>query len=175
MRKWLFAHTGTIERFSAIEESLRASLPEFMQRNVRGTTDSELLFHLVLSFLHDAGHLDAPAPREQVVTAAIRSAVALVDRLCAEVKAPTSPINMVLTEGRTMYALRRGGPMAYVERRGIHDADVDDPPSRTKPTTLRYVMVVAEDVGDLAADWHSLESGELLVVDRQLDVHRHPL
>ena len=58
MRSWIFAHTGTIQRFEAIEERLRASLPDFVNRNIRGKTDSEVLFHVILSFLHDGGNLD---------------------------------------------------------------------------------------------------------------------
>lgn len=169
---WLFAHTGTIERFNAIEQRLRESLPDFLARNVRGSTDSELLFHVVLSFLHDAGQLDTPQPRKDAVLASIRSAVALVDRLCAEVKAPESQINLVLTEGRTMFALRRGGPMAYVERRGLHDPPETIPATEDPraPTTLRYVMVVAEDVGDLGPHWVAMERGQTLVIDRDLSV-----
>src|SRR5262245_31819447 len=50
-RQWLFAQTGTIEAFSRIRGRLSDSLPQFLLRDVRGETDSELLFHLFLSFL----------------------------------------------------------------------------------------------------------------------------
>lgn len=170
MRRWLFAHLGTIGRFEAISGTLRASLPDFLSRGLRGTTDSELLFYVVLSFLHDAGQLDRPDVDEEVVISALRSAVALVDRVVAEVRGPESGLNLVLTNGRALYALRRGGPMAVVERRGLHDPPHDLPPSSGGPATLRYVMVVGEPAEPLPSDWQAIDQGSIVVVDRNLNV-----
>ncbi|HEX2673841.1 MAG TPA: class II glutamine amidotransferase, partial [Polyangiaceae bacterium] len=43
-RMWLFAQTGTIFGFERLRERLLASQPEFLRKNVRGETDSELFF-----------------------------------------------------------------------------------------------------------------------------------
>src|SRR5215475_14294335 len=51
-RQWLFANTGTVESFAKVRGRLTEQLPQFLHRDVRGETDSELLFHLFLSFLH---------------------------------------------------------------------------------------------------------------------------
>ncbi len=175
MRRWLFAHTGTIGRFDAIEERLRASLPDFLQRNIRGTTDSEVFFHLILSFLHDAGQLDSYDVDAQVMVSAIRSTVAMVDRLSAEVGGEPATLNLVLTNGRTMLTLRRGAPMAYVERRGLHDPPGDVPPARPgAPDLLRYVMF-AGGADDAPSPWRPMEEGQMVVVDRNLTVHSHTL
>src|SRR5262245_41710136 len=50
-RQWLFAHAGTIADFDAIKDRLLEPQPEFLRRNRRGDTDSELLFYLFLSLL----------------------------------------------------------------------------------------------------------------------------
>src|SRR3954468_21426306 len=60
-RQWLFANTGTVDSFATLRGRLEESLPQFLARDVRGETDSELVFHLFLAFLHDAGQLDRPA------------------------------------------------------------------------------------------------------------------
>src|SRR5580693_7531090 len=57
-RQWLFAQTGTVAQFDAIRERLTASVPEFLRGGIRGETDAEILFHVYLSFLHDAGRLN---------------------------------------------------------------------------------------------------------------------
>lgn len=168
MRRWLFAHLGTLGRFEAIEGPLRASLPDFLVRSVRGTSDSELFFHAILSFLHDSGQLDRPDVDDDAVLTALRSAVALVDRMVAEVRGPVSGLDLVLTNGRSMYAVRRGAPMAVVERRGLHDPPAELPAS-PGPTTLRYVMVVGEPA-ELTPGWEAIEDGSIVVVDRNLDV-----
>ncbi|MCB9633281.1 MAG: class II glutamine amidotransferase [Sandaracinus sp.] len=169
LRRWLFAHLGTIGRFEAIEQPLRAALPDFLSRAIRGTTDSELFFLTILSFLHDAGQLDRPDADDEAVLTALRSAIALVDRLVAEVRGPTSGLDLVLTNGRSMYAVRRGAPMSFVERRGLHDPPGELPPTTSGPSTLRYVMVVGEPAGD-APGWTSIDDGTIVVVDRNLHV-----
>ena len=176
MRSWLFAHTGTIHRFEAIEERLRASLPDFINRDIRGKTDSEVLFHVILSFLHDSGNLDVLDVADDDVVSAVRSAVALVDRLTAEVKAPPSTMNLVLTNGRLMLGLCRGARAGYVERRGLFDPPADLAPERSSQGTLRYVMWVSDlDRVELPADYVEVSDGDVLLVDRNLAVHQRTL
>ena len=171
MRSWLFAHTGTISRFDAIEERLRDSLPDFVNRNIRGKTDSEVLFHVILSFLHDSGNLDNLDVAPADLLSAVRSAAALVDRLTAEVKAPPSTMNLVLTNGRLMLALCRGARLAYVERRGLFDPPADLPSDRGALGVLRYVMLTSNLEGiALPADYVELDQGQAVIVDRNLRV-----
>jgi len=177
MRSWLFAHTGTIQRFEAIEERLRGSLPDFVNRNIRGKTDSEVLFHVVLSFLHDSGNLDNLDVAAEDLLSAVRSAVALVDRLTAEVQATESSMNLVLTNGRLMIGLCRGARLAYVERRGLHDPPADLQADRASPGVLRYVMLTSDldDGIELPADYIELEQGQAVIVDRDLHVQGHAI
>lgn len=173
MRSWLFAHAGTIRRFEAMRERLLGSLPDFLRRNIRGQTDSEAFFHAILSFLHDARQLDNPDVDDEVVVRAIRSAVALVDRLSDEVDAGRASLNLVLTNGDRLYALRRGPPLVYVARQGLSgpvDASLPDKPSA--PSVLRYVLVVSG--GETTPSGYSVvEDGSVIVVDRDLRVTAH--
>lgn len=172
MRSWLFAHNGTIQRFGSLKERLLETMPDFIRRNIRGDTDSEHFFHVVLSFLHDAGQLDRTDVADRAVLSALRSAVQLVDRLGEEVGAGEATLNLVLSNGRRMYALRRGGPMMLTERAGIHDParESDD----TGPMQTRYVLVVS-DGPEVPAGYRALEEGSVCVIDRNLQVSTHPL
>src|SRR6185369_231646 len=122
-RHWLFANTGTVESFSTLRGRLAESLPQFLHRDVRGETDSELLFHLFLSFLHDAGELDRPAVEPATAAAALRSAVSLVDRLCAEEGAPPTALNILLTNPEYLLAVHAGGRMGYRVFQGQRDLE----------------------------------------------------
>ncbi|MEM1416964.1 MAG: class II glutamine amidotransferase [Myxococcota bacterium] len=172
LRRWLFAHTGTIDRFAAIRDAMAGSLPDFLMRNVRGKTDSELFFHVILSFLHDASQLDRTDVQPAAVVGALRSAVALVDRLGAEVQAEKAVLNLMLTNGRHLFALRRGEPLAWVERSGLHDPPPDFSPGRGGPQSLRFVMLASGAVGD-APQWSELPEGAILEVDRNLATTVH--
>jgi predicted glutamine amidotransferase len=104
-RQWLFANTGTVDSFGRLRGRLTEQLPTFLHRDVRGETDSELIFHLFLSFLHDAGELDRAAVEPAAARQALRGAVALVDGLCAEEGAPPTALNIMITNPEYLLAL----------------------------------------------------------------------
>ncbi|MFK7987007.1 MAG: class II glutamine amidotransferase, partial [Sandaracinaceae bacterium] len=164
LRQWLFAHDGTVEGFDAIRGRLLEGLPDFLRRSVRGSTDSEHLFMLVMSFLHDAGQLDHPDIDEKVVLGALRSSLATLDQLCAEVGAPTPELRLSLTNGRTLYAVRRGAPLYYVSRSSL-PSEGPDP----KGGAVRYVLVVSEPE-TVPPDYLEVPPATVLVVDRNLSV-----
>ncbi|MFT3770460.1 MAG: class II glutamine amidotransferase [Minicystis sp.] len=107
-RQWLFANTGTVEAFARLRGRLAEQLPQFLHRDVRGETDSELLFHLFLSFLHDAGQLDRPAVEPSAARTALRGAISLVDGLCAEEGAPPTALNIIVTNPEYLIAVHAG-------------------------------------------------------------------
>lgn len=172
MRQWLFAHEGTINRFDAIRANLAEAIPDFIRRNIRGQTDSEYLFHTVLTFLHDAGQLDNPDVNEAQALKAIGTAAALVGRLTAEVGATDNSLSFILTNGRTMYTFCRGTSMAYVERNGMHDPPEDYTPPPTGSTQIRYVLVVS-DVENAPAGYEMVPERSVAVINRSLDVTVH--
>lgn len=173
-KSWLFAHRGTIERFEVLRPRLLESLPDFLRRSVRGATDSEVFFHLVLAFLHDAGALGAPELAPADALSALRSAVRVIDRMGAEVGAEQATLDCVLTNGQHMFGLARGMPMALVERRGLHTLrpGVSEPPG-SPASLLRYVMLVSGD-GE-APESAQLPPGTLVAIDHALSVTRHEL
>ncbi len=122
-RQWLFANTGTVESFSNLRGRLQESLPQFLARDVRGETDSELCFHLFLSFLHDAGELDRPQVSPQTAVTALRSTISLVDRLCAEEGAPATTLNILVSSPEYLVAARGGGTMGYHAFHGQRDLE----------------------------------------------------
>lgn len=174
MRSWLFAHQGMIGHFDAIRGNLAEMIPDFLRRNIRGETDSEYLFHTVLALLHDAGQLDNPDVNEAHALPAISAAVTVVERLAAEVGSTHTSLSFILTNGRSMYALRHGAPMVYVERQGLHDPPDDYSPPPSGSTQLRYVMVVT-DVDEAPVGYETVPERAVTVVGRGLDVTVHAL
>lgn len=122
-RQWLFAHTGTIESFSTLRGRLSDSLPQFLQRDVRGETDSELFFHLFLSFLHDAGQLDRQDVPASTARTALRSSLSLIDRLCAEEGTGPSTMNILVASPDYLIAAHAGAPMAFRVLHGAEDLE----------------------------------------------------
>jgi glutamine amidotransferase len=150
-RQWLFAQTGTVSGFEQIRERLVASVPEFLRGGIRGETDAEVVFHVFLSFLHDAsllndGPVDAPRVRE-----AIRSTLAVVDGMTAEVGGAGCQLNIMLSNGDSLLAVHRGDtPMRLRVISGKADAELvigEDPQLRRRVPELSRVhfSLVASD------------------------------
>ena len=138
MRQWLFAHVGEVAGFAAMRERLVESLPDFLRRNMRGQTDSELLFHVLLSFLHDSGQLDSvDIERRGGRLGALRSTVTLIDRYAREVGAGPGSLTLALTNGRQLYALRRGSPLCLVQRDSLAPRAGSDPGDPSRPRSRR--------------------------------------
>ncbi len=122
-RQWLFAKTGTVCQFDAIRDRLVQSVPEFLRSGIRGETDSEIFFHVFLSFLHDNGRLNDLVVEPPVVREALRSSLAVVDGMTAEVGGEPGDVNILVTNGDTIIGLHRGRAMAYRIFSGKADAE----------------------------------------------------
>lgn len=170
-RQWLFAQTGTLQAFDTHRQRLLDAQPDFLRPNVRGDTDSESFFYLVLSYLHDQGQLEATAIPRESVRVAIRSALSFVDGLCLEAKLPPSKGDALLTNGEQLLAVHRSGKMAYIV---IDQADeVErllgvDSDSRGRMANLENARcaVIASEVEELPRGWTRAPANSLLWFDR---------
>lgn len=154
-RQWLFAQTGTLPEFETIRERLTASVPEFLRSSIRGETDAEILFYVFLSFLHDAGRLNDPLIEPAHVRDALRSCVAVVDGMAAEVGGEPSRVNLMASNGENVFALHRGAQMGYRQFAGKNDAEAligDDLALRRRTPELgqMHFVLLASDFDE---DW----------------------
>src|SRR6185295_17651298 len=144
-RSWLYAQTGTLPSFDSIRERLVGSVPEFLRSSIRGESDAEILFYVFLSFLHDAGRLNDGISDPSHVRDALRSCVAVVDGMSAEVGGTTSKINVIVSNGENIFALHRGQQMGYRVFAGKSDAEAlinDDLNLRRKTPELEQMHFV---------------------------------
>lgn len=187
-REWLFAHTGSLVRWEQIKPRLLDSIPEFLRKNVRGDTDSEVLFHVVLSFLFDAGRLqDGARADARTVSAALSSTASLVDQIVAEEGGePGFALNALLTNGEMLAAIHRSDSvssrmaMRVVHGRADMDLLVADDALRrvrlTDPGALRFAMLASDfaegqTVGEGASpsSWTALPPRAIVVATRDAD------
>jgi len=124
---WLFAMSGTVEAFEDVREALLDRVPPFIARQVRGLTDREHVFALFLRELHALGALDDPSLQAQGAARCLSKAIRALDALCGE-KGQTrpTPLAAVVTNGRSMAAVRRGRPLSYGLLEGMAACEVCD-------------------------------------------------
>lgn len=108
----LFCHNGRIETFAKIRRAMLAELDDEAFLSVRGTTDSECIFALILTFLHqnNSSPLTQTTPfGHKRLVAAIKKALLTIEKLMmdAEIYDSTfSTFNFSLTDGKTMVVTR---------------------------------------------------------------------
>lgn len=179
-RNWLFAQTGTIVGFERLRDRLLASQPEFLSRNIRGDTDSEMFFYLFLSFLHDAGHLNQTHVAPEHVAQALRSGISLVDRLSAEEGHAENRGDILVTNGEHMLAVHRNGTMAYRVLKGRHDVEELLGEEGLRKTRIPSIdstrfTVIGSELDAIPAGWTAVESPCIVTLTRTDDPHTEPL
>ena len=173
-RQWLFAHTGTIGGYAAIRDRMIEAVPEFLRRNVRGDTDSEVLFHLFLSFLHDAGQLATDTIDPSATRAALRSTLSLLERIRAQEGDGTDRMNILLCNGEHMVAVHRSCEMSLRVVKGRADIERllgSDTLGRIRipdMASCRFCLIAA-DFDDEPSGWTTVPMDAMVTITRTDD------
>jgi glutamine amidotransferase len=176
-RQWLFAQAGTVSEFEQVRERLVASVPEFLRSGIRGDTDAEVVFHVFLSFLHDAGRLNDGLVEASLVREALRSSLAVVDGMTAEVGVDAAKLNLMVSNGDQLIAVHRSdAPMRLRVLSGKADADLvigEDPQLRRKIPELSrmHFSLAASDFEDAPPNgrWKAVPDCAIVTMSRDED------
>jgi predicted glutamine amidotransferase len=146
---WVFAHNGTIRDVAYLRAS---SSPERL-RELRGDTDSELLFAFLLTQLDDAG---AAGDR---IDRALRIAT---KKLVSRPELGTA--SFILSNGDVLYAHRYGAPLHLLQRKPTLDGACE-----SCPQGLPCIAVTTEPITD--EPWLALSDGDLVRIERDPEPH----
>lgn len=162
---WLFAHNGTIAALPRIRERMLAAMTADIRQLPRGSTDSEHLFHLILSAI--ARNPDAGP------TAAVRETVREVERWAREASPDAEfAVNLVLTRGPSSTVLRYGRSLWYVQRDAVHACQVcggklhvmANPPERYRATVFASEPITTDE------RWTPVANGQLFTISPNLEL-----
>ena len=135
-RRWMFAQEGTIGHYLQVAPQLMEQVPDYMRRNVKGRTPAELFFHVFLAMLHDLGSVDDSNLPIATTRRAVAAALAIVLDRVTKAGGGEVPGNLVVSNGRSMLAVRLGGPM-YTRRLTVLG------PRGDRDESFRGVMVIS--------------------------------
>jgi glutamine amidotransferase len=175
-RQWLFAQTGTLQCFDSLRERLLSNVPDFLRGNIRGETDAEIVFHVFLSFMHDTGQLDDASVSPTVVSEALRASLGVVDSMAAEVLSEPGRVNVVVTNGELLAAVRKNDAESarmYLARfDGKGDAETiigDDVELRRRAPELarmHFALVASDTDEELRGRWDPVSVGSIVTATR---------
>lgn len=168
--RWLLAHNGTLAAFASIKPRLLAAMSREIRARPRGDTDSEHVFHYILSCLQRAP--------EQPLTAAVRRAVTDVIAWSRDAD-PRAEIalNLVLTDGRRSVVQRLGRTLWSVQRGHVHPCQVCGGAIHLQEPEREDYRAVAFASEPITTDenWAEVPDATLHAVDEQLRVTRESL
>jgi predicted glutamine amidotransferase len=161
--KWLFVHNGYIADFALVRRELLMAVRPDLFGCIQGSTDSELMFHLALTF----GLEQDPLGGLEKMAGFIEST--------GKAAGISEPLQMTvgLTDGERLYAARyASGPEAntlYVSE------DVESVRS-LYPENERFShlsddsrLVVSEPLSDLPGVWRKVPTSTSLIVEKTLE------
>jgi glutamine amidotransferase len=171
-RQWMFAQESSIEGFEAVSGDIEAELPGFLRRNIKGKSPAEYVFHIFLAKLHERGQIADPNLDTQVTRATLLETLDEVGQKIAAANLNGDLGNLVVSNSRSMVAVRLAGPLFL--RRLRHQEDPKRPDTEFRSVFLvgisdnpaegfeelppRSVLAIGRDIStdissaDLAAD-----------------------
>jgi glutamine amidotransferase len=165
---WSFAHNGTVAGFGRLERALAAETGPRLQAGRAGTTDSEQLFLWLLAQMEGAGiSPDEPCADPETLAGVVGRAIAELARRCAGVSGPGDRpprLNVLLTDGRVLVAVRWNHDLFWVARDGVHDCEICGIPhiDHAPGAAYRAAVVASEPISH--EPWQELPDRSVLLI-----------
>jgi predicted glutamine amidotransferase len=164
--RWLFVHNGAIHGFDVIRRDLLLAVEPALFDGIAGSTDSETLFYLALTF-----------GLEQDPLGAVERAVGFVE-VTARAHGIENPVQMTLgfSDGERLYAVRystehKSRTLFVSENSATLRALHPDNP-RLQRLTDEDRVVVSEPLADLPGLWIEVPESTALIIQKGPDEQR---
>ena len=162
-REWLWMHNGSIRDFGTVKRDLMLAVDPALYPSIEGSTDSELMFYLALTF----GLNDDPV-------AAVERMAGLVEE-SAERHGIANPVQMTLatTNGITLWVFRysteqQSRSLFYsTDFRTLRELYPDN--ERIASVSEETRLVVSEPLVDLPGAWNEVPESSCAVVQPGAD------
>jgi len=160
---WLWMHNGLIRDFQRVKRELALAVEDSLYPCIEGTTDSELMFYLALSF-----------GLEEDPVGSVERMVGFVERTAREHDVE-HPIQMTVatTDGRCVWAFRYSSEGS--SRSLYYSTDIEYL-RRLHPDNDDFIrvsdetrVVVSEPLGDLAGAWNEVPESHVGIVQPGAD------
>jgi predicted glutamine amidotransferase len=160
-RKWLFVHNGYVAGYDALRRDLVMAVQPELFNNIAGSTDSEVLFHLALTF----GLADEPIEGLARMAGFVEATAA-----AADVGEPALQMTVGLSDGVRLYAVRYASGSEvnnlFVNEDTASVRDLYPEDERLSHFTDDARVVVSEPLTNLPGLWREVPPGTALIIDK---------
>ena len=176
--KWVFAHNGNINNFELKKDELFSMVSQNLAPFVLGSTDSELIFLIILSELEKMVPMDSPSTPYALLESAccnsINKIISCIGSLSNDTDPPESNfLTFTMTDGSNMIAFHGGKNLHYSTYKSkCPDRDSCDffgqsceaPPETSK---INHLLISSEPLSGENI-WQELKKGTLIGVDENM-------
>ena len=175
--RWIFAHNGDIPHFGDLRERALAMIPPNRRRFILGNTDSEVLFHLLLTHMERRAELTRENFTLNDLVDAIRETVEEVHRItglnCYDDDNRLF-LTFLITNGGVMVGHQGGKELRYSTYKAVcleKDTCSNYRPSCEAPTTDGFVqhMLFGSEELDGKSIWSEMNPGEIVGVNWRME------
>ncbi|HUO41246.1 MAG TPA: class II glutamine amidotransferase [Mycobacterium sp.] len=162
-RNWVFVHNGYVANYEQLRRQLLLAVAPELFTNIAGSTDSELLFHLALTF----GLADDPITGLARMAGFVEATAA-----AAGLAEPALQMTVGVSDGLRIYAAR------YASGAEVNTLFVSEDPGSVRmlyPENERVAhfrddarVVVSEPLTDLPGLWREVTPGTALVIGEDI-------
>lgn len=163
-RNWLFVHNGHVAEYSALRRDLLFAVHPDLFGNIAGSTDSEVLFHLALTF----GLTDDPITGIARMAGFVEAAAA-----AAGVAEPALQMTVGVSDGERLYAAR------YASGPEVNTLYVNEDPQSVRMLyphdegVAHFAddarVVVSEPLTRLPGAWREVPPGTALIIGENIE------
>ena len=176
-KNFLFMHNGGIGGFAKIKRLVRRQLSDEIYDWVRGQTDSEHLFGMILENIKALGH----EPNVQELTTALETTIRQIQEIKKKAGVDEACyINCTLTDGKVMIAARyvsdpneKASTLYYSE--GHHYECIDGVCMMKQGRGDQSVLVVSEKLTREMTEWREIPTNRFCIIDENLKVRIKPI
>ncbi|MBM4354287.1 MAG: hypothetical protein FJ109_10910 [Deltaproteobacteria bacterium] len=172
-RNWLYCQAGPVRTFPP-EERERLAIPTYIEKNIRGTTTPEVMFHHYLAFLHRQGLLGGETNDLGPLRKALSNALSLDELWFQGDKREAS---LVVSNGEMLLGASLERPVYYRQLNGLEDCpdcgDGDEAPSGNHAHVRGIALVDTDRLP--SPEWQTLGPNRLFQVDRNLQLESFAL
>ncbi len=173
-RNWVYAQSGGSQGLEDTYDSLRASVPDHVRRNIKGTTMAELIFHI---FVTNVGPDLTKTPRserpELFARKLAQTMVQLQQSNSDNGDNGLGSVQAVAVTDRCIVATRIGGSLHYRLVEGIEEPEEEPLFAGHKPKTIVHdrfrALLVANQIDD--DRWEEIPDHSVMWVDRDWEIH----
>ena len=167
---WIFAHNGTIDIMDKIKEQL---LPKYVN-NIKGETDSELFFFLLLQLID----------QNDDIIKGVRESIRFIEKNRGS---NTTSLNFLLTNGIEIYTFRKAfcNPdyysLYYLNRDPKNNDELNYLSEETsllihsKRLSGEKSIIICSEKLTLDEEWIPIDDGTLIIIDNNMKINKESI